>query len=144
MDNTLHQEGIEQGTLCRLPRAWTFHYLDLVLVTAHTHFPSVLQILDRQKDHKPGETVHFHDFDEEVELTSLVEVNEEAAIEIGSPQAAPRQRLNSHGYKGLNEEGAIEMGSPHSAPRQRLNSAGYKGFETASNPSTNLFLYRGT
>jgi hypothetical protein len=103
-----------------------------------------MQILDRQKAHKPGETVQIDEFDDDVELTSLVEVNEEAALEIGSPHSAPRQRLHSYGYKGLNEEGAIEMGSPQTAPRQRLNSAGYKGFETTSNPSRNLFLYRET
>jgi hypothetical protein len=43
-----------------------------------------MQILDRQKKHKPGETVQSDDD---------VEANEEAAIEMGATQTAPRQRL---------------------------------------------------
>jgi hypothetical protein len=94
--------------------------------------------------------VHFDDDVELTSLTSLVETNEEAAMEIGSPHSAARLRLNSYkgfetiSYPSMNEEVAIEIGSPHSAPRQRLNSAGYKGFETISHPLTNLSAYRGT
>jgi hypothetical protein len=108
-----------------------------------------MQILDRQKNHKPVEAVHFDDDVELTSLTSLVEVDEEATIDFGSPQSAPRQRLNSWkgfetlSYPSMNEEAAIEIGSPHSAPRQRLNSAGYKGI-VETYPSTNLSAYRGT
>jgi hypothetical protein len=60
----------------------TFH-VSLSPLT-HTYFSSLLQILDRQKKHKPGETVQSDDD---------VEANEEAAIEMGATQTAPRQRL---------------------------------------------------
>lgn len=48
------------------------------------HILSLLQILDRQKKHKPGETKQSGDD---------VEANEEAAIEMGATQTAPRQRV---------------------------------------------------